>query len=118
MNWHIFLFCNVGCNHLIGQIPDTDCQVSPRPERTPPEHAPRVCEFLKHYSGSDCLQPLRNPAHLNMRQLRDPNVNAVAGCLAGQDCYLVLLCYLPDEVARTNRDISRRYLPSIFWNPN
>jgi hypothetical protein len=97
MNLYSFLLRNVGCNRLIGQIPGTDCHVSPCPELTPPEHPPQVGEFLKHYSRSDSLQPLRNPAHTNMRQVRDPNVNAVAGYLAGQDCYLVLLCYLAKD---------------------
>ncbi len=84
---------------------------------TPPEH-PHAGVFSKHYSRADSLQPLRNPAHINMRPVRDQNVNVVAGYLTGQDRYLVFMCDLPDEVAHTNRDISRQYLPSIFWNPN
>jgi hypothetical protein len=117
MHWLTFLLRNVRLYHLIGEISRADCQVSPCPKMTSPEHSPQTCEFLQQNPGAYPLQPLNDHAYVHVRTVRHQNVNVVAGHLTGQDGDFVLLCYLPKNVAHTNGDVSYQYPLTVFWYP-
>ncbi len=113
-----FLLGNVRLNHLIGQITRTDCQVAPRPEMTPPEHPPQMRKLLQKYSRADPFQPLHNPANVYVRSVPHKNVNVVARYLPRQDRDFMLHRYLPNQVAHTQRHLTRQHLPAVLRNPN
>ncbi len=112
-----FLLLNVRLNHLIGEVTRADCQVSSRPNMASPKQSPETGKFLQQNPRADSLQPLHNHAHVYVGTVRNQNVNVVAGYLPRQYRDFVLLCYLPNNVAHTNGDVSYQYLLTVFWYP-
>jgi hypothetical protein len=113
-----FLFSNVFLDHLVCQIPGADCQVSPRPEITPPKLLPQMGKLLKENPRTDPLEPLHDRADIHVWSIRHQNVNVVARHFAGQYHDLMLHRDLPDQVAHAKRDLTCQHLLPVLWNPD
>jgi hypothetical protein len=117
MNRLSLLLLYVGLDHVVGQIPRADRKIPPRPQMTTPKLPPQVRKLLKQNPRTDALQPLHNPADIDMRPICHQHVNVIAGHFPRQNCEFVLHGNLPNQVAHTKRHLPGQHCLSVFRDP-
>ena len=89
------LLFDVLADHLVGDCPGADRQVSSRPEMPSPELLFQVRKLLQQYARADPFQPLHHLTHVLIRSVGQEQVNVIARHLPGHDLQLVFCGDLP-----------------------
>ena len=105
-------------NHLDGDCPGVDRQVSSRPEISSPELLFQMRKLLQQHPGAYPLEPLHNRADVLVRPIGQEHMNMILRHLPRQNHKLVFPCYLPDQISHSKCDLSPEHTFAIFRYPH
>jgi len=106
------------CYHLIGHVPATTAEISPRPHMAPPKLLLQMRKIPQQLVRRLSLQPLDHPANRHLWWYRHEQMHMILPYMPFHDRHFVLSADLSNQISRPRRHFSRQRWSTIFRRPD
>jgi len=106
------------CYDLIGHVPATTAEISPRPQMASPKLLLQMREIPQQLVRRLPLQPLDHPADRYLRWNRHEQMHMILPYVPFHDRHFVLPTDFSNQIPCSRRHFSRQRRSTIFRRPN